>query len=110
MQYSNYALHSLVLGKPSQDLPELLKFLVNLIYKSLKIVNVHVPLVHLQVAKCTKGHRVLQKGSETNILYTFLSNFKSDSQNNPTYPLNSAHCFIVYFHEKLFHLFTTLFV
>lgn len=90
-------------------MPELLKFLVNLIHKSLKIVNVHVPLVHLQVGKCTKGHNVLQKGSETNILYTFLSNFKSDSQNTTQLnPLNSAHGFIVYFHEKLFYFFNTL--
>lgn len=29
-------------------------------------------------------------------------------KHNPTHPLDSAHCFIVYFHEQLFYLFNTL--
>lgn len=66
----------------------------------------HVPLIQPQVGKDSKGQGILQK--EPNILYVFLTNFKFDSQNNPTYPLNSAHSFIVYFYEKLFYLFSTL--
>lgn len=69
-------------------------------------MNMHVPLIQPQVGKDSKGQGILQK--EPKILYVFLTNFKFDSQNNPTYPLNSAHSFIVYFYEKLFYLFSTL--
>lgn len=37
-----------------------------------------------------------------------LTRLRFNSQNKPIYSLDFAHCFIVYFHEKLLYLFNTV--